>query len=151
MRYKFKATGFVLFTLFVFSCTPKEEVVFKGVKNISVEVLGTDPLLKAEALFFNPNSVRMKLKEIHIDVHVEGKPSAEVRQKLKLAIPANADFAVPLEARLALKEIGLLNTVINLMGGKKYTIEYIGFIRVAMHGITIKVPVRHKEELRIKL
>lgn len=150
MHYTFKATLFVLIALLVFSCTPKEEIVFKGIKNITVEVSGTEPLLKAEALFFNPNSVRMKLKEINIDVLVEGSPSAEVRQKLKLVIPAKADFTVPLEARLSMKEKGLLSTVINLMSGKKYTVEYVGFIRVAMHGITVKVPVKHKEELRIK-
>ncbi len=133
------------------SCTPKEEIVFKGVKNVVVEAQGIEPILTAEALFNNPNKVRMKLKEIHVDVLIDGKLSAKVRQDLKLSIPAMSDFSVPLTAHLSLKELGLVDTIINLIGGKKYEIQYIGFVRVAMHGITVKVPVKYKEERRIQL
>ncbi len=136
----------------IFSCTPKEEIVFKGVENIEVQMdESNEPLLTAEAFFHNPNKVRMKLKEINIDVLVDGKLSAKVRQDLKLTIPANDDFSVQLNARLSLKELGLLDTIINLIGGKKYEIQYLGFVRVAVHGITVKVPVKYKEELRIRL
>lgn len=135
----------------IISCTPKEEIVFKGVKNVVVEAQGIEPVLTAEALFNNPNKVRMKLKEIHVDVLVDGKLSAKIRQDLKLSIPAMSDFSVQLIARLSLKELGLVDTIINLIGGKKYEIQYIGFVRVAAYGITVKVPVKYKEERRIQL
>jgi len=136
----------------VFSCTPKEKIVFKGVKNIKVEMdANQEPLLTAEAYFYNPNKIKMKLKEVDVDVLVNGKLSAKVAQKLKLVIPAQADFSAPINARLSLKELGLLDTIINLIGGKKYEIQYVGFIRVAVHGVTIKVPVKYTEELRIRL
>jgi len=138
--------------LALLSCTPKEEIVFKGVKNIEVVMDDkNEPLLTAEAFFYNPNNVKMKLKEINVDVLVDGKLSAKVKQDLKLIIPAQADFSTTLTARLSLKELGLLDTIINLIGGKKYEIQYVGFVRVALHGVTIKVPVKHKEELRIRL
>ncbi|MBL7876387.1 MAG: hypothetical protein JNL53_12030 [Cyclobacteriaceae bacterium] len=138
---------------FLISCTPKEEIVFKGVRNIVVEMDETkqEPLLTGEAFFYNPNNAKMKLKEISVDVLVDGKLSAKVRQSLKLAIPAKSDFSVPLVAHLSLKELGLLDTIINLIGGKKYQIQYMGFVRVSVHGVTIKVPVKHKEELRIRI
>jgi LEA14-like dessication related protein len=135
-----------------FSCVPKEEVVFKGVKNISVEAgEQNEPLLKADALFYNPNKEKMKLKEIYVDVMVDGKPSAQVRQKLKLSIPAESDFSVPVAAQLSLKELGLLDTIVNLLGGKKYQIQYKGYVRIAVHGVTIKVPFTYQEELRLRL
>jgi LEA14-like dessication related protein len=134
----------------IISCTPKEEIVFKGVKNVVVQAEGVEPVLTAEALFNNPNKERMKLKEIHVDVLVDGKLSAKVRQDMKLLIPAMSDFSVPLTARLSLKELGLVDTILNLIGGKKYEIQYIGFVRVAVHGITVKVPVKYKEERRIQ-
>jgi LEA14-like dessication related protein len=141
----------VLMLALVISCVPKEQVVFKGVKNISVrEGSGTDPELTADAFFYNPNNVKMKLKEINVDVLVNGKRSAQVRQDIKLDIPAQGDFQVPLVARLSLKELGLLDTIFNLLGGKKYEVEYAGFIRVAVHGVTIKVPVKYKEEIKLK-
>ncbi len=142
----------VVLSLLIFSCTPKEEIVFKGVKNIEVQMDDSkEPLLTADAFFHNPNNVRMKLKEINVDVLIDGKLSATVRQDLKLVIPAQADFSVQLNARLSLKELGLVDTIINLIGGKKYEIQYVGFVRVALHGITVKVPVKHKEEMRIRL
>ncbi|MCU0367706.1 MAG: hypothetical protein MUF39_02625 [Cyclobacteriaceae bacterium] len=141
-----------LIVLLAFSCVPKEQVVFKGVKNIAVkEGSGTDAIITADANFFNPNNVKMKLKEINVDVLINGKPSAQVKQHIKLAIPANGDFQVPLTANLSLKELGLLDTILNLLGGKKYEVEYVGFIRIAVHGVTIKVPVKYKEEIRLKL
>ncbi len=142
--------GVLMFALMI-SCVPKEQVVFKGVKNITVrEGSGTDPELTADAYFHNPNNVKMKLKEINVDVLVNGKRSAQVRQDIKLEIPAQGDFQVPLVARLSLKELGLLDTIFNLLGGKKYEVEYAGFIRVAVHGVTIKVPVKYKEEIKLK-
>jgi hypothetical protein len=155
MRQSFSKSIFFFLTALIstcsiISCTPKEEIVFKGVKNVVVQAEGIEPILTAEALFNNPNKQRMKLKEIHVDVLVDGKLSAKVRQDLKISIPAMSDFSVPLSAKLSLKDLGLVDTIINLIGGKKYEIQYIGFVRVAMHGITIKVPVKYKEERRIQ-
>jgi LEA14-like dessication related protein len=135
----------------LFSCVPKEEVVFKGIENIAVEPdQQNEPVLKADALFYNPNTVRMKLKEIYVDVMVNGKPSARVRQQLKLSIPAKSDFSVPVTAQLSLKELGLLDTIVNLLGGKKYAIQYTGYVRIAVHGVTVKVPFTYQEELRLR-
>ncbi len=134
------------------SCVPEKDIVFLGVKNIHVEPGETgDPVLKAEAMFNNPNKTKMKLKEIHVDVMVNGKLSAQVDEKFSLIVPAKSDFSVSFSAQLSLKELGLMDTIINLLGGKKYEIEYLGYVRVALHGITVKVPVRYKEELRLRL
>ncbi|MBN8576258.1 MAG: LEA type 2 family protein [Cyclobacteriaceae bacterium] len=134
------------------ACAPKEEIVFKGISNVEVQVGSTNnPELLAKAHFHNPNNVGMKLKEIHVDVLVDGKLSAEVRQKLQLKISPRSDFMVPLQATLSLKELGLLDTIRNLLGGKKYEVQYVGYVRVAMHGVTVKVPVKHREEMRIRL
>ena len=107
-----------------FSCVPKEKVVFRGVENVSVETNEQNqPVLKADAFFHNPNSEKMKLKEIYVDVMVNGKPAANVRQKMKIVILPKSDFSVPVEAQLSLKELGLLDTIVNLLGVKKYDIQ----------------------------
>ena len=145
----FPVAAFLLMA--TFSCVPKDEVVFKGVKNISIEPSQqNEPLLKADALFYNPNKVKMKLKEIYVDVLVNGKPSAQVRQKLKVSIPAESDFSIPVAAQLSLKELGLLDAIVNLLGGKKYDIQYTGYVRIAVHGVTIKVPFTYQEQIRLR-
>jgi len=135
-----------------FSCVPKEKVVFRGVQNVSVEPNEQNqPILKADAFFHNPNSVKMKLKEIYVDVMVNGKPTANVRQKMKVVIPPKSDFSVPVEALLSMKELGLLDTIVNLLGGKKYDLQYTGYVKIAVHGVTIKVPFTHQEQIRLRL
>ena len=142
----------VLVLLSFFHCAPKEAVVFKGVKNIIIDLnQDGNPILKGDVFFFNPNKLKMKLKKIDVVVFVDGSQSAEVKHDLNIDIPGQSDFSVPITAQLTLKkEGGLLNTVIGLLGGKKYDVAFTGYIRVAVHGIRIKVPVSQKQEIKLR-
>lgn len=140
-----------IFFLLLSSCVPKEQVVLRNIKDVIVDAgIDGNAKLNAVAIFYNPNTLRMKLKEIDVEVMVDGKKSAHARQKLNFQIPAKAEFSIPLEIQLALKEIGLLDTLLSLFGGKKYEIHYVGFVRIKVHGITIKVPIDYKDEIKLK-
>lgn len=147
-----KKTSFLfIFFLLLSSCVPKEQVVLRNIKDVIVDAgIDGNAKLNAVAIFYNPNAIRMKLKEIDVEVMVDGKKSAHARQKFNFEIPAKAEFSVPLEVQLALKEIGLLDTLLSLFGGKKYEIRYVGFVRVKVHGIAIKVPIDYKDEIKLK-
>lgn len=138
-------------TLFVSNCkTPDEQVVLKSIKDVVVD--GTsEPRLKATALLYNPNPHRGKLKRINIDIFVNGKKAGVIDQKLSTAIPAKGDFSVPLEVKLATKELGFLNTVLSLVGGKKIKVHYKGSLKVTYHGLPIKVPIDYEDEVKIRL
>jgi LEA14-like dessication related protein len=138
---------FALF-LILSACLPKEPVVFKSVQNLTLDAVMGDPMLKAEAIFFNPNKLQTKLKEINVDVMVDGKKAAKVEQQMDVVVPGNADFTVSIEAKLSLKEIGFLDAVIGFFGGKTYKVQMLGYVRVAVHGVTIKVPVKYNQEVK---
>ncbi len=128
---------------------PTEQVVLRGIDIKSVEPEGDgNSLLKADAIFFNPNSGRMRLKKIEIDVLLDGKKAAHVNQKLSSLIKGNSEFTVPLEIHLNLKEVGLLDTILSLFGGKKYGIQYTGKIRASVRGFPFNIPVDLKDELK---
>jgi LEA14-like dessication related protein len=149
--YKHNFVVLVVFGLLVSSCLPKEQVVFKSVKNLILDG-GTngDPILKGEAVFFNPNKTQTKLKEINVDVLVDGKKTASVDQQMNLVVPGKSEFTVPIEAKLSLQEIGLLDAVIGFFGGKTYKVQFTGYLRVTVHGVTVKVPVKYNEEVKLK-
>jgi len=134
------------------SCVPNDPVQFRAVKNIVLDT-GTsgEPQLRGEATFYNPNHIRMKLKEINVEVWVNGKKSAQVDQKPDLAIPGDSEFSVAVVATLSLKEIGLLDTVLSLFGGKKYEVEYRGYLRIHVHGVTVRVPIQYKKDVQLKI
>lgn len=140
----------IFLTTLPFSCVPQHEVVLRSIENVElVAGKGTDPLLKADAIFYNPNRIRMKLKEIQIDVLVDGKKSASVDQKLKSIIKSKSEFTVPIEVQISLKEIGLMDALLSLIGGKKYELQYIGHIKVSTKGIPFRIPVNYKRTVRL--
>ncbi len=141
----------VLFlALWAGACVPKEQVVLRAV-DIKQVLPGKDgnPLLMADAIFHNPNASRMRLKKIDIDVLVDGKKAARVDQKLNALIKANAEFTVPLEVQLNLKEVGLLDTILSLFGGKKHDIQFVGSIKVVVNGFPIRFPLDYKEQVKL--
>lgn len=135
----------------VFSCAPKEQVVFKSINNLLLDGdMGGSPTLKGDALFFNPNKMQTRLKEIKVDVMVDGKKAAEVDQMMDIVIPKQSDFTVPIQAKLALQDMGLLDAVIGFFGGKSYQVQFVGYIRIVKHGVTIKVPVKYNQEVKLR-
>lgn len=134
------------------SCVPKDTVIFKDVKNLSLDQTDLETaVLKGEAVFYNPNSSRLRLREIDIEVFVDGKKSAFVKQKLSALARAKSDFTVPVEVNLSLKEFGLMDALKSLFGGKKYEIHYKGHLKAKVNGIPVRVPVDHKEDFKLKL
>jgi hypothetical protein len=133
----------------LFCCKPKEPVVFKGVNNIVFDMSEGKPVLMANVSFFNPNKMKLKLKDVDIEVLVDGAKSAEVKHPINIEIPAQLDFSVPITAQLNIKE-NLLGTVLGLLGGQKYEVVFRGNIRVSMHGIPFKVPVAQKQEIKLR-
>ena len=128
---------------------PKEKIVLRKIRDVVVDA-STDPLLKANAVFYNPNDMRGKLKRINVEVYVDGKKAAFVNQKLKTQIPANGEFIVPLEVKLNIKELGFMDTLLGVIGGKKFEVRYEGSLKLNYRGVPINVPVHYKEEVRVK-
>lgn len=128
---------------------PEEKIVLRQIRDVVVDAT-TEPLLKANAVFYNPNDMRGKLKRINVEVFVNGKKAAFVNQKLKTHIPANGEFIVPLEVKLNIKELGFMDTLLGVIGGKKFEVRYEGSLKLSYRGIPINVPVKYKDEVRVK-
>jgi hypothetical protein len=142
--------GCISLAFLVWACVPKEQVVFRSVNNLTLDVgLGGNPILKGDAIFFNPNKLKATLKEIKVEVLVDGKKAALVDQQMELLVRGNSDFTVPLEAKLDIKEFGLIDAVIGFFGGKSYQIEMTGYLRVKARGVMIKVPVKYSQEVKL--
>ncbi len=148
---RMKKFGVVLVLLFIVTgCTlPKDEIVLRQIKDVVVDA-ASEPTLKANAVFYNPNNVRMRLKKINVEVFVDGKKVAHVNQDLKTIIPARDEFSIPLEVKLAMKELGFMDTLFGIIGGKKFKVEYKGVLKLTYHGLPIRVPVEFNDEIRIK-
>lgn len=128
---------------------PDQDIVLRRIKDVVVDAT-TEPTLKGNAIFYNPNKVRGRIKKAKIDIFVNGKKAGHVDQDFKIVVPAQSEFTVPIEVKLAVKELGFMDTVLGLIGGKKFEVRYEGFLKVTYHGFPIKVPVDYKDDVRIK-
>jgi hypothetical protein len=143
---------YFLFLIFLItSCIPNKNIELRDIKNLGLETLNDgNAILNGDAVFFNPNASRMRLKEIKIEVFVDGKKSALVDQKLSALARGNSEFTIPVKVQLSLQEFGLKETLLSLFGGKKYEIHYKGFLRANVNGWPLKVPVDYKEDFKLK-
>lgn len=141
----------VIGILFVSSCKrPEEDIVLRQIRNVAVDA-STEPMLKANAIFYNPNDLRGKLKKIDIEIFVNGKKAASINQHLRTVIPPKSEFTVPLEVRLSLKEQGFMDTLLGVIGGRKFEVRYSGSLKLTYRGVPIHVPVDYKDDVRIRL
>jgi LEA14-like dessication related protein len=135
--------------LILSSCRQKEDVQLRNIKDIVLDA-SSEPMLRANAILFNPNNIRMQVKKIDMEIFLDGKKAAIIDQKMKIKVPANDEFTVPLEVKLNLKEMGFLDTVFSLIGGKRFQIHYKGSIRLQYSGVPFTVPVDYKDEIRMR-
>jgi LEA14-like dessication related protein len=150
LMIRFSTFTLLVGLVFLQSCKrPSEDVVLRNIKDVVIDA-HTDPMLRANAIFYNPSDMRGRLRRINVDIYVDGKKAATVNQKLKTVIPARGEFTVPLEVKLAIKELGVMNTLLGVVGGKKFEVRYEGSLGLSYHGLPIKVPVKHKDYVRIR-
>lgn len=137
--------------LFAFGCVPDKEVVLRRLDNIELTAgIGSEPMLKADALFYNPNKIRLRVKGIKLEVFIDGKKTAFIDQKLRSTVKAESEFSIPLEVQLSLKEIGLFDAIAGLFGGKKHDLHYKGYIKVSVKGFPVKIPVDYSKEVKLR-
>ena len=138
--------------LFLFNACkrPEEDIVLRQIRNVSLDA-SADPILTANAIFYNPNNMRGKLKKIDIEIFVNGKKAGTVNQHLKTVIPSRSEFTIPIEVKLSLKEQGFLDTVLGLIGGRKFEVHYTGSLKLNYRGFPVHVPVDYKDDIRIRL
>ena len=107
-----------------------------------------DLLLRADAVLYNPNNTTVRLKEIRMNVLLDGNQAASINQKLNSLIKARSEFTIPLEVLVNMKELGLLDTILSLFGAKKHELQFTGTVRIKVSLFPVSIPINHKEEIR---
>jgi LEA14-like dessication related protein len=132
------------------SCTaPKEKIVLRSIKDVVVDAT-SEPMLRANAVFYNPNDMRGKLKNADVVISLNGKQVGHIKQDFHMAIPAKAEFTIPIEIKLAMKELGFVDTVFGMLGGKKFEVHYLGSVKVSYRGVPVKVPVDYRDNIKVR-
>lgn len=92
----------------------------------------------------------MKLREVKIDVYLDGEKSAFVDQDSKVVAKAKSEFTIPVVLNLA-EGLKLQDLMIDVLRGKKYQVRYLGYMKVNINGFPMRIPIDHSEELKLSL
>lgn len=139
----------LLSCIFLLSCGNFEDVKLRQLRNITADV-SDKPILKAEAVFYNPNKQEGKLKAVHLEVYIEGKKAASIDQRFTINVPSKGEFTIPLQAEVNLKEQGLMDKVLSFIGARKIKVHYKGNILITHRGIPIRVAVDEEAEVKLR-
>jgi len=150
MKYIFFLTS----ALFIFTaCNKPQAPVFKEIKNLKIgKIQGGTLMLTADAHYYNPNGMKGKLTGTDLEIAIKENKVGVINQAELVKIPANADFIIPLEARLSADFLSknLFGGVLSMLQEGKVPLYIKGEITVKIVEIPIKIPVDHTEEIRLQ-
>jgi len=112
--------------------------------------MGTSQALSGDAVFYNPNSSRMKLRQVKIDVFLDDKKAAFVDQDTKVVARGKSEFTIPVVLQLS-EGVTVSNLLLDVLRGKKYMVHYKGHLKVNINGVPMRIPIDHTEELKLSL
>lgn len=130
---------------------PDESPELRYIENLNLtDVKGKTAYLSGDAVFYNPNDVKMTLRGVDVVIWIEGKKIGKILQDNKIKIPPSDEFRVALDAEVEIEDLGIVSTILNVLGGKKFEVKYVGHIKATMKGLPVKVPVDYTGEVRLR-
>lgn len=150
--------GFIA-VLFLTSCeNAYEEVVFIEIKNVKILNAASENLeLTGDCVLYNPNGIGLDLTKAKFDVFVNGRKTVEIDQDLDIEMPADAEFILPLRAKMSPKDFygekgkGLLGATLQILAKQKVDIKYNGSINAGKGMVNFQVPIVDSLEVPVKI
>lgn len=92
----------------------------------------------------------MKLRQVQIDVFLDGKKTAFVDQESKVVAKPKSEFTIPVVLQLT-EGVRIQDLLVDVLTGKKYQVRYVGHLKVNVNGFPVRIPIDHSEELKLSL
>ena len=83
-----------------------------------------------------------------IDIFIKDKNVAHLTPSNKVKIQAEGMFLIPIDARISLKDSGLLGNVLSILGKKQMELKYSGYIRVTKWWISRKIEINDSQKIK---
>ena len=141
-----------------FGCENPQQPVFKTLEKVRFKSFsiadGGSVTMTGNAIFHNPNTLGADISAVDLDVYINGKMVTHVVQEVNASMSGNADFSLPLNFKVPLKDAVKdfkfsLNDIF-----KKKLVEYQldGHIKAGLGSAQVRIPVKYEgeEELRLK-
>lgn len=128
-----------------------EPPVFKNIENVRLSKMKDGIVnMKADAILYNPNDVKVKLRGVDIEVFIKDKKVAAMKEDYSLKVLPLSNFSLPMNIGLDISELGLLNSILGLIQGKEFKAHYVGKAKITVNGVPISVPIDYHDVLKLR-
>lgn len=121
-------------------------------KNWKIEkVNGTTLELTADVVFYNPNKIKAKLKDLDLDIFLNEKFVGKVIQTDIVNIPGKSSFDIPIRFKFDLKESNInISNVLGLLLNNKFIVDIKGFLKAKVFLMPFKINLNERQEFSAK-
>lgn len=135
-------------TLSLASCNI-QELTIGSPKDVKVEELSMKAVkLELMVPIENPNNFSFKVKNVNLDLIVNGRNVGKVKKMDKVKIPANSKGTYPVSFEITPSDaITNILFLISELKSRNPDLEVDGTVTVAKLGVPYKIKVNHKESL----
>ena len=126
--------------------------VYKRIENFWIEKLDRDGFkVNGDVVLYNPNKIRVKLKDVLMNIELNGKHVATAGQKVPVPIRSKSEFAVPLnlviKPEMSFKE-GVQN-IFHIIKTREMDVTVNGVIVIKAMGVKLSIPIQQTEKVDI--
>ncbi len=139
------------------ACSGPKSPSFEKLDNLKVVKASKNYIvLKGDAIYHNPNSVKGMLTKTDMKILVNDVEVSQIDQTSAVAVPKQSDFAVPVTIQFAPKKIqnenkGFLKNAVKSFLDKKLEVTYVGSVSIQVLNVEFDVPVDYSKKVSFGL
>lgn len=133
-------------------CNKIQQPEFLGLENLKFDNISGDEIrLTADALMRNPNKIKAGLSAIDIAIFYKEKQIGVINEAVKIDIPSNSEFAVPIQANIntSFLKKDLVGSLLDFVSSKSITLYFDGTTTLKFVKVPVKVKIKHEENLKL--
>lgn len=128
---------------FASSCQAPKDLIYKDFKNLKLDEVGFGATtLKVDLIYYNPNNFGLQLKYTDLDIYIDNNYLGHSSQDYQITIPKRADFTLPLEVKVDMKNL-VKNTFLTLLQ-KQVTVKITGTVKLGKANVYKSFPVNYE-------
>ena len=132
------------------SCSTPKDLVYKDFKNLSVDKMGFGAsAIKMDLIYYNPNNFGLQLKRTDLDFYINWNFLGHSSQLLQITIPKRADFELPLQVDVDMKNI--YKNAFTSLFSEEVTVKVTGRVTVGKANVFKSFPVDYEGKHRFSI
>ena len=104
--------------------------------------------VQTDLYYFNPNGIILNLKEVDLDVYLNGKYAGHSLLDTMVHIPSRDTFFVPVTVKVDMKSV--FPNALTLLMNDSIELRIEGKLKLGKAGIFINVPVKYRDNVSIR-